>query len=197
MTSRLSSLLPIFRASLSPCLQQTVRHISFSGQEVTTQYTSNPKPKPGPDNPLTFGSVTTDHMFMADWKLGEGWKRPRIVPYQPLMIDPTAKVLHYAAEIFEGMKAYLGDDKKLRLFRPMKNMDRFYNSAIKTALPLFDKLELKECIKVSWSIIPLFSYVLSNDSLTQFLLSSRHCCRSRETGRQIGRSALSTYDPPS
>ena len=162
MTSRLVSSLSMYRsypiASPSPSLMQTVRRgICFSGHEVTTQLTSNPKPKPGPENPLTFGSVTTDHMFMADWKLGEGWRRPRIVPYQPLMIDPTAKVLHYAAEIFEGMKAYLGDDKKLRLFRPMKNMDRFYNSAVRTALPLFDKLELKECIKVS----DISRYILS------------------------------------
>ncbi|KAI6657759.1 hypothetical protein LOD99_502 [Oopsacas minuta] len=151
MTSLTSSFLPAlrsrFKVFLSPHLLRTVREISFSGQEVTTEYTTKPKPRPAPDNPLTFGTVTTDHMFITNWKLGQGWKNPRIVPYQPLQLDPTAKVLHYAIEVFEGMKAYLGDDKELRMFRPMKNMDRLHKSAIRATLPVFDKTELKECLK--------------------------------------------------
>lgn len=144
-----SSLLPIFRySSLSSQLFSNVRNISFGGHKVTTQRTDKPKPRPGPDNPLTFGTVTTDHMFMANWRLGKGWENPRIVPYQSLQLDPMAKVFHYATEVFEGMKAYLGDDQRIRMFRPMKNMDRFHRSTIRTSLPLFDKTELNNCIKV-------------------------------------------------
>ena len=45
-------------------------------------------------------------MFIVDYDAGQGWHDPRIVPYGPLAIDPAAKVLHYAQEIFEGLKAY-------------------------------------------------------------------------------------------
>ena len=129
-------------------LLNTVRSISFAGEKVTTQHTNTPKQRPAPDNPLAFGTITTDHMFLADWSKKNGWRNPRIVPYQPFTLDPAAKVFHYAPEVFEGMKAYLGDDKKLRMFRPMKNMERFHRSAIRTSLPEFDKTELKECLKV-------------------------------------------------
>ena len=133
---------------------------------MVIQRTNKPKPKPGPENPLTFGTVTTDHMFMANWKLGEGWKHPRIVPYEYLQLDPTAKVFHYATEIFEGMKAYLGDDQRIRMFRPMKNMDRFHRSATRTSLPLFDRTELKDCLKVNiiliYIVVPgIFLYSVS------------------------------------
>ena len=67
-------------------------------------------------------------MFIVDYDAGQGWHDPRIVPYAPLQIDPAAKVLHYAQEIFEGLKAYRTDDGSIQLFRPMDNIRRMNDS---------------------------------------------------------------------
>lgn len=102
-----------------------------------------------PDDPtkLAFGHEFTDHMLIIDWTAKDGWKKPKIEKLRNLSIHPGAKVLHYSIEIFEGMKAYYGVDKKLRLFRPDLNMIRFQKSALRSALPDFDKQELLKCIK--------------------------------------------------
>ncbi len=75
-----------------------------------------------------------------------GWDAPRLVPYGPLSIMPTASVLHYATECFEGMKLYRGYDGKLRLFRPDRNCNRMLRSATRIALPAFDPAELQKLI---------------------------------------------------
>jgi len=102
-----------------------------------------------PDDPskLAFGAEFTDHMLSVEWSEKEGWKAPKIEKLRNLSIHPAAKVLHYSIEIFEGMKAYYGVDKKLRLFRPDLNMNRFHKSTLRSALPDFDKQELLKCVK--------------------------------------------------
>ena len=72
--------------------------------KITRAATLKEKPD---SSKLVFGKNMTDHMFLVDYDEGQGWHDPRIVPYGPLQIDPAAKVLHYAEEIFEGLKAYL------------------------------------------------------------------------------------------
>ena len=84
---------------------------------------------------LVFGKNMTDHMFIVDYDEGKGWHDPRIVPYGPLPIDPAAKVLHYAEEIFEGLKAYHTADGTIQLFRPDCNIERMNNSAERMCLP--------------------------------------------------------------
>ena len=92
------------------------------------------KEKPDSAN-LVFGKYMTDHMFLADYDEGLGWHDARIVPYAPLPIDPAAKVLHYAQEIFEGLKAYRTQDGSIQLFRPMDNVRRMNQSCERIALP--------------------------------------------------------------
>ena len=41
-----------------------------------------------------------------------------IKPYGPFLIDPATAVLHYAQEVFEGLKAYRHADGSIHLFRP-------------------------------------------------------------------------------
>ncbi|MFT9188293.1 MAG: branched chain amino acid aminotransferase, partial [Acetobacter orientalis] len=53
-----------------------------------------------------FGRVFSDHMAVVTYTEGKGWHSAEILPRQPLLLDPAASVLHYAQEIFEGMKAY-------------------------------------------------------------------------------------------
>ncbi|TBX67549.1 branched-chain amino acid aminotransferase [Flavobacterium silvisoli] len=83
---------------------------------------------------LTFGNVFTDHMLICDYKEGK-WQKPIIKPYEPFLIDPSAKVFHYGQAIFEGMKAYKDENDDVWLFRPDQNLDRFNKSAIRLAMP--------------------------------------------------------------
>ena len=69
------------------------------------------------DTELSFGKYTTDHMFLMDYTHDKGWHEARIVPYGPLYLDPTAMVLHYNQEIFEGLKAYAMDDEGIALMK--------------------------------------------------------------------------------
>ncbi|XP_072922168.1 branched-chain-amino-acid aminotransferase, cytosolic [Hemitrygon akajei] len=100
-----------------------------------------------PDVNHAFGTVFTDHMLVIHWTLSGGWERPRIQPMQNLSLHPAVSALHYSMQVFEGLKAFRGVDNKIRLFRPMMNMDRMLKSTIRAALPTFDQTELLECIK--------------------------------------------------
>ena len=82
-----------------------------------------------------FGKFFTDHMATATWTREEGWHDTAVVPYGPLTLDPAAAVLHYAQEIFEGLKAYRHDDGSIWAFRPEANAARLARSARRLALP--------------------------------------------------------------
>lgn len=86
-------------------------------------------------------------MLEVDWDNEYGWHAPRIIPYGDLALSPAASALHYGLQAFEGMKAYRGDDDKLRLFRPMKNMERMNKSAECLFFPNFDGEQFLECLK--------------------------------------------------
>ena len=76
-----------------------------------------------------FGTHFSDHMFTAEWTPADGWHAARVTPYGPLTLDPATAVLHYAQEIFEGMKAYRHDDGSVWAFRPEANAERMVRSA--------------------------------------------------------------------
>ncbi|XP_072034022.1 branched-chain-amino-acid aminotransferase, cytosolic-like [Amphiura filiformis] len=118
---------------------------TFKYEDIQIELSKNLKPKPDPDK-LTFGKSFTDHMLTIAWSEKNGWDKPQIQPFGNLSLHPAASVLHYALELFEGMKAYRGVDNKIRLFRPMSNMDRMYNSSVRCSLPPFDKEELLKCL---------------------------------------------------
>ena len=92
--------------------------------EIKITKTTTPKAKPADQSKLGFGKYYTDHMFIMNYDEGQGWHDARIVPYAPFELDPAAMVLHYAQEIFEGLKAYRTADGSIQLFRPEKNMAR-------------------------------------------------------------------------
>ncbi|MEL1242942.1 branched-chain amino acid aminotransferase [Flavobacterium sp. DGU11] len=83
---------------------------------------------------LSFGNTFTDHMLVCDFRNG-AWEQPIIKPYEPFLIDPSAKVFHYGQAIFEGMKAYKDTNDDVWLFRPEENFDRFNKSAERLAMP--------------------------------------------------------------
>ena len=83
---------------------------------------------------LKFGSVFSDHMLECDFKDGK-WHSPKVVPYQPITLDPSAKIFHYGQSIFEGMKAYKDDNNDVFLFRPLENFKRLNISSKRLAIP--------------------------------------------------------------
>ncbi|MET8622532.1 branched-chain amino acid aminotransferase [Kitasatospora sp. NPDC004669] len=82
-----------------------------------------------------FGKHFTDHMATATWTSAEGWHDRKVGPLVPFALHPSAAVLHYAQEIFEGLKAYRHADGSVWLFRPEFNARRFARSARRLALP--------------------------------------------------------------
>ncbi len=84
---------------------------------------------------LGFGTLFTDHMVTIRYTEGQGWHDAVLGPRQAIPLDPAAAVLHYAQEIFEGLKAYRLPDGSVASFRPEANAARFNASATRLAMP--------------------------------------------------------------
>jgi len=82
-----------------------------------------------------FGDFFTDHMAVASWNTVDGWHNHRLTATAPFQLHPSAGVLHYGQEIFEGMKAYRQADGSVAVFRPAKNAVRFAHSATRMSMP--------------------------------------------------------------
>ena len=78
-------------------------------------------------------------MFLMNYDKGQGWHDPRIVPYGPFELEPSAMVFHYAQEVFEGMKAYRRADGGIQLFRPIENIRRMNVSCERLSIPQIDE----------------------------------------------------------
>ena len=103
--------------------------------DIKITKTTAPKQKPAADQPLGFGAIFTDHMFIMDYNPEQGWHNAQIVPYGEISLSPAASVLHYGQEIFEGLKAYRGADGTCYLFRPDMNAKRSNASAKRLCMP--------------------------------------------------------------
>jgi branched-chain amino acid aminotransferase len=112
--------------------------------EIRITRTQNPAAKP--QGPLGFGKYYTDHMFVMNYTREQGWHDARIEPLAPIALHPASTVLHYAAEIFEGLKAYRRPDGGVQLFRPMENVRRLNRSAARICLPTVDEQELYDAL---------------------------------------------------
>mmetsp|Transcript_37170 Transcript_37170/g.61134 ORF Transcript_37170/g.61134 Transcript_37170/m.61134 type:complete len:405 (-) Transcript_37170:148-1362(-) len=124
---------------------------------LTIEQTATPKQK-SPYDQLKFGKEFSDHMLDINWTNDYGWQDPAIHPYASFAIDPAASCLHYALEAFEGMKAYIDDNDRIRLFRPELNVQRMNSSCEALFFPTFDGDEFLQCLfellKVERSWIP-------------------------------------------
>ncbi len=125
---------------------------------IRMEKTAAPKEKPSESNPLKFGTIFTDHMFIMNYDTGKGWHDPRIVPYEPLTLDPAAMVFHYGQEMFEGRKAYKTEYGRVLLFRPEKNIERANRTNVRICIPeipVEDFLQaIKEVVKTDAAWIP-------------------------------------------
>ncbi len=112
---------------------------------ITITKTSCPKEKPD-SSTLGFGQIFTDHMFMMDYSTEKGWYDARIIPFGPIALHPASTVLHYGAEIFEGLKAYRRADGQVQMFRPMENIRRLNTSAERLCLPTIPEEDAFEAL---------------------------------------------------
>ena len=115
-------------------------------EKIRIEKTKAPKPKCDVSK-VAFGTVFSDHMFLMDYEKGKGWYDPRIVPFGPIEISPAATVLHYAPEVFEGLKAYRTPEGRIQLFRPIENIKRLNVSAERMCLPQVDEEMMMEALK--------------------------------------------------
>ena len=117
-------------AQTAPALSKHINGIEtalspLDASKLKFTETTTPMAVPQPGDPIiATASQCTDHMITAVWRSTTGWDAPELRPYGNLSLAPTASVLHYATECFEGMKMYRGYDEKLRLFRPDANCRR-------------------------------------------------------------------------
>lgn len=113
---------------------------------ISVEKNKNPKQKPESEH-LVFGSTFSDHMFICDYEPEKGWHNARIIPYQNLPVSPALMTLHYGQSIFEGLKAYKTEGKKVNLFRPIENMRRLNTSCSRLCIPPIDEYFGVEAIK--------------------------------------------------
>lgn len=77
---------------------------------------------------LHFGYMKTEYNIRYYYRDGK-WSKPEVSDSEYLNIHMAATGLHYGQEVFEGLKAYMGKDGKIRLFRWEENAKRMRLSA--------------------------------------------------------------------
>ncbi|MCR2822795.1 branched-chain amino acid aminotransferase [Lederbergia panacisoli] len=125
--------------------------------QIDVQLSTTKKEKPA-FKQLSFGTVFTDHMFVMDYTKGIGWHDAKIIPYQPIMLDPAAIIFHYGQTVFEGLKAYKTKEDEVVLFRPDENMKRLNRSNERLCIPEIDEefalFALKKLISIDKDWVP-------------------------------------------
>nr|VWP00595.1 Zn(2)-C6 fungal-type domain-containing protein [Ganoderma boninense] len=153
VTSHASNLLTSTTPRLSPSRQLPFNRAlaTLHGGQIQAslvEVTPSKDPRtPPPPSTLVFGHTFTDHMLAIPWHVEGGWGTPKIQPYAPLPLSPSATVFHYAHCLFEGLKAYRDPSGKVTLFRPDMNMKRMNTSAERVAMPTFNGDAVIELMK--------------------------------------------------
>ncbi|WP_209122677.1 branched-chain amino acid aminotransferase [Alkalihalobacillus sp. BA299] len=126
-------------------------------EQLTIIENTNRKPRLA-DDQLAFGKQFTDHMFVMDYSIDVGWHDPRVIPYEPITLDPAAMIFHYGQTVFEGLKAYRTEDERILLFRPEKNFQRLNRSSDRLSIPTLDEelvlSYLQELLRIDQDWIP-------------------------------------------
>lgn len=114
---------------------------------IRVEKTQNPKKKPAKGDKLGFGHIFTDHMFIMNYDEGQGWHDARIEPFHNITLSPAAMVFHYGQTMFEGLKAYKGDNGEVYLFRPDMNAKRANNSNKRLCIPSIPEEDFVQAVK--------------------------------------------------
>jgi branched-chain amino acid aminotransferase len=155
-------------------MTQTAAPLTF---EVTRR--TDPRPDAEREAVLAdpgFGTTFTDHMLTATWRRGQGWQDGKVTAYGPFSLMPSAAVLHYAQEIFEGMKAYRHEDGSIWTFRPEANAQRMIRSARRMALPELSEEDfvasLRAFVEVDQAWVPAYGTGETSLYLRPFMFAS-------------------------
>ena len=114
---------------------------------IRVEKTQNPKKKPAKGEKLGFGHIFTDHMFIMNYDEGQDWHDARIEPFHNITLSPAAMVFHYGQTMFEGLKAYKGDNGEVYLFRPDMNAKRANNSNKRLCIPSIPEEDFVQAVK--------------------------------------------------
>lgn len=129
-------------------------------------------------------------MLQADWEMGKGWGKPRIVPYEAIKIDTTATSLHYGISAFEGISVVRNAKTgKSQAFRTQNNLKSFLAASEHLDLPSFDTDELLECCKQLVKIDKSWFPELPNDTPGQFYLRLAHIATDEVLGVRTARKS--------
>ena len=120
--------------------------------DITIKRAVAHKTIPTDTSKLGFGKYFTAHMFVMDYDAGQGWHDARIIPYAPIVLDPSAAVFHYAQECFEGLKAYRTADDRIQLFRPDCNARRMNNTHRRLCIPELPEENFIHAVKALVSV---------------------------------------------
>lgn len=133
---------------MAPRRYASVSAGALDASRMTVERTTKPSAPP-PVEALKgqWGRLFSDHMLVVDHDAASGWGAPRIVPHGPLALSPAAMALHYALQCFEGMKAYRGDDGRVRMFRPDLNAARMNSSLARLRMPAFGGDAFVDCLR--------------------------------------------------
>jgi len=117
--------------------------------KITVEQLSEQELKPlcKDDSQLGFGRIFTDRMFTMRYNKETGWTDAKIEKYKNFSLDPSACVFHYSQEIFEGMKAYAGENGEVLLFRPEQNVKRMNRSAERLVMPTIPEEDMLQAIE--------------------------------------------------
>ena len=115
--------------------------------DIKITRTETPKAKPAQGQKLGFGKIFTDHMFIMNYTEGQGWHDPRIEPFHNLSLSPATMVYHYGQEMFEGLKAYKGEDGNVYLFRPDMNAKRTNASNDRLVIPQLPEEDFVQAVR--------------------------------------------------
>jgi branched-chain amino acid aminotransferase len=130
---------------LNRCCKAFSTQAPLDASRLTVERNTNPFPKQAKET-LQFGVSHTDHILQVNWTQHEGYHAPEIRPYGDFSLSPASSSLHYGLECFEGMKAYVDADERIRLFRPNMNLARFNSSLERLCMPTFDEEEYLKCL---------------------------------------------------
>ena len=163
---------------------------------ATFRHIAHPAPVPAHERVAKladpgFGRVFTDHMVTVRWSEGQGWHDAEIRAREPFQIDPASAVLHYAQEIFEGLKAYRAGNGVV-LFRPERNALRFQQSAERLAMPALPEPP-KPGLPADWQAIEA-PFIVHHGDYYYLFVSFDLCCRGTKSSYRtmVGRSTQVT-----
>ncbi len=95
---------------------------------------------------ISFGYIPTDYNVRCMYKDGE-WGRIEVSSSELIPMHMAATCLHYGQEAFEGLKAFMGKDGKVRVFRMDENAKRIQKSATGIMMPALPQEKFEEMVK--------------------------------------------------